>query len=282
LHPSKPPSTAARGSVNGVGGGGGGGGGHDPAAADFERRVEDLRERYPGFEQPLPADARHWAPEDLENYVESGGFIKPKASLPPKASSKPQAPREDAVDGPQFAVADALKLQDQLYDGFKAKDFQDRLHRLQAAHPQRKQRGHTDGARFFEAFETLALTVYSRVLPRYGLLGDWDGVQDMHARMTAAMKHPKVKKKQEEINLLLGLPRDAVLRPTKKAEEAFVFRPNRDGDVPGYLLPLLVDDDGDWAHEFLVEDPVTGNLRITRSTKGCVATKISRQPPKRG
>jgi len=70
-----------------------------------------------------------------------------------------------------------------------------------------------------------------------------------------------VKKQQEELNTLLGLPRDAVLLPPKKAEETFVYREARDGGTPGYALPLLTDEDGDEAHEFFVEDPTTGELR---------------------
>jgi len=234
--------------------------------------LADLREKYPGaVGLYLPTDAWKWAPQDLENYFESGGFIKPKGFIPEKPASPPKRTtvekRESAKkqasgpDVPQFSVAEAQRLQDQLFEGFRDKDFQMRLLNLQSAFPNRKTRGHADGAQYFDAFEMLAMTVYARVLPKYDLLGDWDGVRDMYAKMETALMHPKVKKNHEELNTLLGLPRDAKLSPGKKAEEVFAYRPRRDGATPGYPLPVVFDDEGDAAHEFFVEDDFTGELQ---------------------
>lgn len=244
---------------------------------DFAQRLEALREKYPGFTDPLPNDAWQWRAEEVENYFESGGFIKPKMAAkrtqqakhePPKVL--PQRERSEAVpEGPQLSVAQALKLQEQLKDGFKGTDFQERLLVLQRKHPHRKQRGHADGTSFFEAFETLVVTVYARVLPKYGLAADWDGVRDMYARIASALKSPKVKRQQEELNILLGLPRDAVLKPSKKEEEAFVYRHQGDGNVPSYALPVLLDEDGDEAHEFMVEDSATGEIKTSLVADGC-------------
>mmetsp|Transcript_116836 Transcript_116836/g.371899 ORF Transcript_116836/g.371899 Transcript_116836/m.371899 type:complete len:342 (-) Transcript_116836:44-1069(-) len=241
----------------------------EAAGDEFERRVEELRERFPGFEDPLPLDAASWAPKDLENFVESGGFVRPKAPDRPLAPPPAPPPVVAAAEG-AFGVPQAVQLQDQLHAGFQEQGFQDRLLRLQRAHPLRKERGHPDGAKFVEAFEALVLTVFSRVLPKHGLQPDWDGVQDMHARMALAMLNAKVRKRQEDINTLLGLPRDAVLRPPKRAEDVFVYRPDRDGGVPGYSLPSFTDEDGDEAYEFLVEDPATGELHSSRGGGGSV------------
>merc|ERR1719188_733949 len=65
---------------------------------------------------------------------------------------------------------------------------------------------------------------------------------------------------QEEINVLMGLPRDATFKPPTKGQDIFVYRPQRDGPVPIHSRPLLQDEDGDEAHEFLVEDQ-DGELR---------------------
>mmetsp|Transcript_101070 Transcript_101070/g.286440 ORF Transcript_101070/g.286440 Transcript_101070/m.286440 type:complete len:338 (+) Transcript_101070:84-1097(+) len=240
-------------------------------AKDFATRLAELKERYPGAELEVPTDAWRWSATDLENYYASSGFIKPKGAQAPSPKKSPAAPPPAAKkasaaappDVPQFSVNEALQLQEQLRTVFKDKDFQQRFSRLQSEFPNRKQRNHPDGPAFFEAFESLTMTGYHKVLPKYGLHGDWDGVHDMYAKLVTALMHPKVKKQHEEINTLLGLPRDAVLRPAKKAE-IFVYRPSRDADVPGYPLPMVKDDEGDEAHEFFVEDPATGEMRKIR------------------
>lgn len=201
---------------------------------------------------------------------------RPEASETQQEEQQRQLPRNSrAADAaappntPQLTVPEATRLQDQLREGFGAKDFQDGLRALQRRYPQRKQRGHAHGAAYFEAFEALVLTVFCRVLPRFGLSADWGGVQDMHSRMATALRNHKVRKQQEELNTLLGLPRDAVLSPSKKVEEAFVYREDRDGGVPGPPVPLLADEDGDEAHEFFVEDPDTGEFRSTLAAAEC-------------
>lgn len=51
-------------------------------------------------------------------------------------------------------------------------------------------------------------------------------------------------------------------------EKAILFTPGADGNVPGPPLPLVMDDDGDEANEFLVEDEVAGGLRRTLMSNG--------------
>ncbi|CAE8676687.1 unnamed protein product, partial [Polarella glacialis] len=117
---------------------------------------------------------------------------------------------------------------------------------------------------YFEAFEALAMTVYLRVLPKYGLQGDWDGVREMFAKTVSALRDTTVKKQHEEINSLLGLPRDAVLRPAQKVE-LLIYCPG--GSSPqGSDPPLIEDDDGDEANEFLIEDEESGELRVLVQT----------------
>lgn len=58
----------------------------------------------------------------------------------------------------------------------------------------------------------------------------------------------------------------ADLSRIKKKAPALVYRPDRDGRrLDASPTPLVVDEDGDAAHEFLVEDPVTGELSGSRS-----------------
>merc|ERR1719247_2226256 len=64
----------------------------------------------------------------------------------------------------------------------------------------------------------------------------------------------------------MGLPRNAVFQPPRKDEEMFVFRPDGDAPVPSFTRPTVVDEDGDEGHEFFVEDPTTGELKIQGPT----------------
>jgi class 3 adenylate cyclase len=119
----------------------------------------------------------------------------------------------------QYSVEDALDLQNKLIAGFGDISFQEDLKSLQNAHPERKKKDHADSEAYFSAFETLILSVFSKVLPSVNLKADWDGVREMLARMEDSMKHPKVKKTQEEINVLMGLPHNAAFVPPTKEEE---------------------------------------------------------------
>merc|ERR1719401_2400865 len=100
-----------------------------------------------------------------------------------------------------YGVAEALKIQEQLYEHFAAKTFQDVLKKLQRKFPERKTKGHRDGKAYFEAFEALTLSIHARVLPEWGLGADWDGIREMNSRLSEALSHPKVKRLQEEINV---------------------------------------------------------------------------------
>lgn len=221
----------------------------------FGLRFDALKLKWPAVD--VPTDVWTWTVQELEEFYESGGTKKPKAS-----QLKPVNPRKRAAgETLEYSVQEALELQRQLHDGFADTPFQDALKRLQARYPNRKQKGHKDGTEFFEAFEGITLSVQARVLPEWSLTPDWDGVREMISRMTSALKHPKVKKAQEEINMLMGLPRDASFKPPAKDDDLLIFRPNGDGNVQWYSRELLKDEDGDEGHEFLVEDRESGELR---------------------
>lgn len=230
---------------------------------DFATRIAKLKDDYAHVDLEIPDDAEKWTQQELEMYFESGGFIKPASAAKPKvaaAKPKPKA-KDDAPSVSQFSTSEAQEIQEQLREGFADKSFQQSLKKLQNKYPKRKEKGNPEGTAFFEAFEALTLTVYYKVLPKWGLNGDWEGVRDMHAKMYTAMMHPKVKKQQEEINTLLGLPRDAVFKPGKKAEELYTYCPEGNGTVAGYPLAMVEDAEGDAGHEFFVEDPKTGQMR---------------------
>uniref|UniRef100_A0A6T8YJ73 Uncharacterized protein n=1 Tax=Pyrodinium bahamense TaxID=73915 RepID=A0A6T8YJ73_9DINO len=234
----------------------GGSHGVGSATADFGLRLEELQKQHPSIDAPPEVWA--WSLSELETFFASGGTLRPK--VPEKKSLTPRK-REASDEVSEYEVSEALQLQAQLRDGFKDALFQDALKRLQRRYPERKTKGHPDGVAYFEAFEALTLSVHARVLPSWGLAADWDGVREMTSRMAEALKHPKVRKSQEEINVLMGLPRNATFTPPTKGEEIFLYRPNADAPIPGYPRPLVRDEDGDEGHEFLVEDLETGSLR---------------------
>lgn len=233
------------------------------SSSGFEAKIKDLREEFPGcIDLEVPKEALNWSDTDLRNFFESGGFIKPSKKVHKETPAVSAPAPAVSIDGPQFTVPEALQLQEKLLSGFKASEFQKKLKRLQLQYPKRKQKGHSDGSAYFEAFEVLVMTVFCGILPLHKLRGDWDGVRDMYAQMTAALVNSKVKKQQEEINTLLGLPRDARLAGSRREDspDLIVYCPDGDGTVQ---LPygLIEDEDGDLAHEFFVEDKATGQLR---------------------
>ncbi|CAJ1333406.1 unnamed protein product [Effrenium voratum] len=236
------------------------------SAIDFSAKLEDLRRKHPQVK--VPSDAWTWKPEELEAWFASGGTSKVPLATSAAAKEAP-APKEAATPKKRshgeafgFEIQEALQLQQQLLTAFSEAEFQENLKSLQAQYPERKTKGHYDSLAFFEAFNSLALTVYTKVLPDWKLQANWDGVREMLSKMQDALTHPKVKKVQEEINVTMGLPRNAIFAPPSKCSELFIFRPDGDGPVPGYALPLFQDEDGDEAHEFLVEDEETGELKV--------------------
>jgi len=216
--------------------------------------------------QPTPGVALPQVPQEQKD--RNAPPPQQRASKSPPAKRRKREAEDDYEkqevdeDGVvQFSIKDALKLISQLSAYFSAQAYQLQLKELQQRFPNRKSQGHMHKTQFFDAFEEIVLAGYGGVLPQWDLKADWGGVRMLTQKMTVVMKHPKVRKSQEHLNTSIGLPRDAVLRaPSKKEEEIFVYRPDRDGNVPEPFAPLHEDEDGGLAHEFLVEDPRTGEL----------------------
>lgn len=198
-----------------------------------------------------------------------GSVPRRNAGANPWAPSLGQSPKAAAASAKaircgappaRFSTTQALEIQAEVRQGFADGAFQDALRRLHNHYPHWKSRGHPHSVSYFEAFVALVLMVYEQVLPKWGLPGNEDGLRDFTNRMETAMMHRAVKESQAEINILLGLPRDSTLHALQKKEEMISERPNGDGDVPGYLHPLLMDSDGDSAHEFWIESLASGEL----------------------
>lgn len=241
------------------------------SAIDFTSKLEDLRRKYPQVK--VPPDAWTWSLGELDAYFTSGGKKASERKEAPKAAAqnpatKPMTPQKrtssEALGG--YEIQEALQLQNLIQTELQTPEWQDQLKSLQQQHPERKTKGHYDSTAFYEAFQELVLSVFVKVLPTVGLKPDWDGVREMNSKMIDALVHPKVKKVQEEINVLMGLPRNAQFSPPSKGAELFVYRPFEDGPVPGFSKPLVQDVDGDEAHEFLVEDEETGELKVVGPT----------------
>jgi len=238
------------------------------SAIDFTAKLEDLRRKHPQVK--VPPEAWTWSGAELDAWFASGGTSKvPAASPPPKAEASAPAKKDSETPKKRpsseafgYEYTEALVVLKQLMEGFQTDEFQDNLRMLQAQYPERKTKGHLDCVAFFEAFNSQALAVYAKVLPGLGMTADWDGVRQLISKMSDAMLHPKVKKTQEEINVLMGLPRNVQFTPPSKGSELFLYRPDGDGPVAAHSTPLMQDEDGDEAHEFWVEDGESGELKM--------------------
>jgi len=169
---------------------------------------------------------------------------------------------DNASGSPSYTVEEALSLQTALLTAFKEEAFQKSLRRAEALHPRRGQRGHPDCQKFAAQLHGLLVQVYGSVLPRkpWCLAPGWEGYRQMVSRMARVSEDPLVLQAREMINDVLGLPRHTVLRPPTE-EPVLVSTPDGSGTVPKYTMSMLLDNDGDAAHEFWEEDQV-GNLKL--------------------
>jgi hypothetical protein len=221
---------------------------------DVAKRREAIAEKRRRKQAERNAADEIPASPDGENAAENGTTNGVSKSPRPE-----RTPEEQEL---QYSQDDAVDIQELLKKGFGQKNFQDGLKRIQSKYPERRTKGHRDMPAYFGAFENLTLAVFSSVLPKLPgkLEASWDGVRELNWRMEDALQHPKIQKTQEEINVLMGLPRNAIFQPPKREEELFVFHPECDAPVPSFTRPTVVDEDGDEGHEFFVEDPETGDL----------------------
>mmetsp|Transcript_29967 Transcript_29967/g.56114 ORF Transcript_29967/g.56114 Transcript_29967/m.56114 type:complete len:218 (+) Transcript_29967:186-839(+) len=186
------------------------------------------------------------------------------ASSPAGAGTGAAASEGKVIGEDQYTVDEALRLQKELLDAFKEESFQKLLWRAKVMHPRSGQRNHPDAQAFHTQLQGLLLHVYRTILPKkpWCLEPGWKGVRQMMHRMAAAGEDQRVILMKEEINASLGLPRHTVLRPPPE-EPVFVPTPDGSGGTgPKYTKDLLVDDDGDQAHEFWEEDRPGGEMRL--------------------
>lgn len=202
------------------------------------------------------------AREKLPGFL--GGTRGADAASAPAGSAAAAAAADPGYVGgeKQYSVEESLRLLKELLEAFKEESFQKLLNRCEVMHPRRGLRAHPDAQAFKTQLEGLLLHVYRTVLPRkpWCLEPGWGGVRQMMRRMASASEDQRVIIMKEEINAALGLPRQTVLRPPPE-EPVFVATPDGSGPIPGYSKELLVDGDGDVAHEFWEEDRPGGDLR---------------------
>jgi len=180
----------------------------------------------------------------------------PKA---PTASTAPTASSTKASQGRPFSEEEAIKLLSELHAKFSEASFQALVRRVEEKYPDRYDKKHQDSKRYSADIQAVALNVYSKVLARkpWSLPSGGLGVVTMNARMAGVAEHPKVIKLRAEIQGCMGF------RGCAAEDPILVEAPDGSGNVPMYPLPLLVDCDGDWAHEFWEEDLPGGMLRRT-------------------
>eukprot|EP00930_Biecheleria_cincta_P096033 TRINITY_DN87909_c0_g1_i1.p1 TRINITY_DN87909_c0_g1~~TRINITY_DN87909_c0_g1_i1.p1 ORF type:complete len:233 (+),score=47.16 TRINITY_DN87909_c0_g1_i1:232-930(+) len=169
----------------------------------------------------------------------------------------------------QFSVPEVLHLQQALKLAFAEDSMQKSLRRLEAQYPKRGQRGHDDQAAFTTQLQSLLLHVYRTVLPQkpWCLQAGWGGYKEMLLRSESASEDPRVIQGKEEINRLLGLPRLTVIRPPAE-EPVFIETPDGSGNELSCASPMLVDADGDAAHEFW-EEGKGGKLMVVEPAATC-------------
>jgi len=204
----------------------------------------------------LPGSEKSDNPGPLKNCSSSSGKAATRTKKPNGRSDEP------TYDVPQWSVQEAVPVYQALKFAFGELSFQKRLRALEAQYSRRGVRGHQDQQDFSLQLQDLLVGVYRAVLPRnpWALRPGWEGYKLLIARTAAISEEPQIVKEREDINAILGLPRHTVLRPP--AEEP-VFLPVPEGTVlqkSEYDRPMLQDSDGDFAHEFWVEDKF-GNLR---------------------
>lgn len=164
----------------------------------------------------------------------------------------------------QFSVEEVLQLQTALKEAFAEESFQRLRRRAEAMFPKRGVRGHDDVEAFSRHLHELLHSVYRIVLPRkpWSLRPGNEGARTMMSRIANVSENPRVVRMREEINVLLGLPKQMILRPPPEEPLLVEVTDGRRSasSVPSYTVPLLTDTDGDQAHEFWEEDPKAGTL----------------------
>eukprot|EP00929_Paragymnodinium_shiwhaense_P022254 TRINITY_DN1425_c0_g1_i3.p1 TRINITY_DN1425_c0_g1~~TRINITY_DN1425_c0_g1_i3.p1 ORF type:complete len:232 (-),score=44.94 TRINITY_DN1425_c0_g1_i3:120-815(-) len=166
--------------------------------------------------------------------------------------------------GKEFKKKEALAILKALKEAFQEKSFQEDLRRVEARHPKRGWKGNEQQQMFMDCLYERLVRVYDVVFPKkpFNLPPGWEGYRQMQSRMYHLTDDTDVIKAQVDINVVLGLPKGAVLRPP--AEEPVCMPVEKTHLVKRdphaeFSRPLLMDATGDLAHEFWEED-ADGNL----------------------
>lgn len=171
-----------------------------------------------------------------------------------KSAAKAQGPASTREWShlPPFSLDEAVALQMELRTAFADKSFQALMSRIKEQYPQHAVEGHHDNQMFTADLQKIMLNVYNRVLPKppWSLTHGPVGARQLHSRMATVADHPSVRSIQDQIEDLL---RGNVFGGSLE-EPLIVPSRNGNGLVDEYHIPLLADQDGDLAHEFLVMD----------------------------
>lgn len=178
----------------------------------------------------------------------SGGRQQDGKQIPPRCP-----------EGKEYKKKEALAILKALKEAFSERKFQEDLRWIEGRHPKRGWKGHDQQQQFMDLLYDRLVRVYDDVFPRkqFNLPGGWEGYRQMTSRMYKLADDPDVVKAQVDINVVLGLPKNAVLRaPAEDPVCIPVEKPHlRKSDLSGgYSRPLLMDASGDLAHEFWEED----------------------------
>mmetsp|Transcript_50144 Transcript_50144/g.160463 ORF Transcript_50144/g.160463 Transcript_50144/m.160463 type:complete len:356 (-) Transcript_50144:100-1167(-) len=114
-------------------------------------------------------------------------------------SAAPAQLKASHASGPTLTKSEAMHLQQELYEGFRADEFQQELRALhceEAAMPRTE---------FIKARQDLFFAVQCQVLPRYGFEETQEGVYKMMAAMGPFIKDPDFVQLARRVNALVGV-----------------------------------------------------------------------------
>jgi len=146
---------------------------------------------------------------EADTVVEAGAaagrqVLRPPARAPAASSTSvsraAQAGAKQGSKGPRITKRQAVSLQRELCEGFRADAFQRQLAELTARYAARP-----TSTEFQQERQELFLSVQSVVLPKYGFEGTAGGVYRMMGAMGPFVADPEVLRLAGDINSLLGI-----------------------------------------------------------------------------
>mmetsp|Transcript_44755 Transcript_44755/g.96197 ORF Transcript_44755/g.96197 Transcript_44755/m.96197 type:complete len:220 (-) Transcript_44755:169-828(-) len=182
-------------------------------------------------------------------------------------STKAPAAAPAAAAESQLTLKEVVKIYDQLTKACSEPEFQRQLRILEARYPRRGNPDHPDQLNYFREIHRVFPVVLKKALsqfPNTGLRATWNGWMDFQTRATAFTSDQKYLKAKGDFNKAMGFPREFTLRPPPEdpVVQEVMHEPGK--ATMEQDLSLLVDSDGDEAHEFWVEDRAG---QLTKMTK---------------